>query len=451
MTQRRDKDLTHHEELRYDYLLRNLAYLNEREQQEYKYLKAKKDYIESAYRGEKINSSQSESVKASSQLKQSQSSALPSYPKQTLSRSKKRAQKPVQGAVSNPQKVQQSVPKSQKPKRKIRWKRIFKILGVLLLLVFGGMIYAFFKGMNDVTSGKSNYSAAVTETFNGVDAADGTNILILGSDQRVTQDSTDARTDTIMVMNMGGSDGKIKLASFMRDTLVNIEGYSSDEYAYDLKLNTAFTFGEENDHQGAEYIRQVLKNMYDIDIKYYVMIDFETFAEAIDTLFPEGVEIDAQFNTVNGEVVTSVEAPNDIGFGEQSTPYQTIYVGNQRMNGQTLLNYARFRSDDLADAGRVQRQQQVIETVISQIKDPTKLFTGSAAIGKIYAMTSTNISYSFLLSNGLSAVTSGQEGIEHISVPEQGDWVDDYDMYGGMGLLVDFEQYKQKLAEFGLR
>ena len=134
----------------------------------------------------------------------------------------------------------------------------------------------------------------MTETFNGEDSDDGTNILILGSDQRVTQGSSDARTDTIMVMNIGNSDGKIKLVSFMRDTLVNIDGVSYNDYSNDQKLNVAFNIGEQDNNQGAELMRQTLKDNFDINIKYYVMVDFATFAEAIDTLFPNGVEIDAK-------------------------------------------------------------------------------------------------------------------------------------------------------------
>jgi LCP family protein required for cell wall assembly len=310
----------------------------------------------------------------------------------------------------------------------------------------------FFKGVNDVSSGETNYTAAVTETFNGEDSDDGTNILILGSDQRITQGSSDARTDTIMVMNIGNSDGKIKLVSFMRDTLVNIDGVSYNAYSNDQKLNVAFNIGEQDDNQGAELMRQTLKDNFDINIKYYVMVDFETFAEAIDTLFPNGVEIDAKFGTVDGQAVSSVEVPDDLNMQADGTvPNQTIEVGTQKMDGRTLLNYARFRKDDDGDYGRTQRQQQVISAIINQIKDPSKLFTGSAAIGKIYALTSTNISYPFLLKEGLSVITSGQEGIEQTTIPAEGDWTDDYDMYGGLGIAIDFDKYQEELKELGLR
>ncbi|WP_193435590.1 LCP family protein, partial [Streptococcus suis] len=85
----------------------------------------------------------------------------------------------------------------------------------------------------------------VAEVFNGVDTSNGTNILILGTDGRVGESSGETRTDTIMVLNVNNTDNKIKLVSFMRDTLVDIEGY---EY----KLNTAYTLGEQDNQQGAE-------------------------------------------------------------------------------------------------------------------------------------------------------------------------------------------------------
>ena len=476
-------NLSRHEELRYEYLLSNLEYLSAREKQEFDYLYNKKqasdisdpprsqpssayndnyydDYYDDAYDNQMAYYDDDNWT----------SQGLPKYPeeKKQLKRSFRRMSE--QQAESLPtyqdnyenydevfyQEPEPVTPKkAKKPKkkrRKIRIKRLLKLLGFLVILVIAGMIYMFFKGVNDVSSGKTNYTAAVTETFNGEDSDDGTNILILGSDQRITQGSSDARTDTIMVMNIGNSDGKIKLVSFMRDTLVNIDGVSYNAYSNDQKLNVAFNIGEQDDNQGAELMRQTLKDNFDINIKYYVMVDFETFAEAIDTLFPNGVEIDAKFGTVDGQAVSSVEVPDELNMQADGTvPNQTIEVGTQKMDGRTLLNYARFRKDDDGDYGRTQRQQQVISAIINQIKDPSKLFTGSAAIGKIYALTSTNISYPFLLKEGLSVITSGQEGIEQTTIPTEGDWTDDYDMYGGLGIAIDFDKYQEELKELGLR
>ena len=59
-------------------------------------------------------------------------------------------------------------------------------------------------------------------------------------------------------------------------------------------------------------------------------------------------------------------------------------------------------------------------------------------------MTSTNVPYSFLLTNGLSFLDGAQNGIERLTVPELGDWVDAYDVYGGQALLVDQNKYQNQ-------
>ena len=61
---------------------------------------------------------------------------------------------------------------------------------------------------------------------------------------------------------------------------------------------------------------------------------------------------------------------------------------------------------------RTKRQQQVMSAVLEQIKDPTKLFTGSEALGKVFGMTSTNLPYSFLLTNGLSVLEGAQMALK---------------------------------------
>ena len=49
-------------------------------------------------------------------------------------------------------------------------------------------------------------------------------------------------------------------------------------------------------------------------------------------------------------------------------PNQTIKVGQQQMDGRTLLNYARFRKDDEGDFGRTRRQQEVLTAVFQQVQ-----------------------------------------------------------------------------------
>ncbi|ORO82430.1 LCP family protein [Streptococcus oralis] len=424
----KESPLSHHEQLRYDYLFKNIHYLNDREKREFDYLKRKMD-----------GGFPSNEVEREKNL--GKDIGIPQYSNQSRS--------------NRHQKIP-SLPKAKKKKPRRFFKRVLIWLLLLVTCVAAGMIIMFLRGFQSATTSNrpADAKAAQVEVFNGQDTKDGVNILIMGTDGRIGQNSAETRTDTIMVLNVSGSDKKIKLVSFMRDNLVYIDGYSqivNGKKQTDNKLNVAYELGEQEGQRGAEMVRKVLKDNFDLDIKYYALVDFQAFATAIDTLFPDGVTIDAKFSTLNGQPLTEATVGDDLHATETESPTQTIKVGKQQMNGSTLLNYARFRDDDEGDYGRTKRQQQVMSAVLEQIKDPTKLFTGSEALGKVFGMTSTNLPYTFLLTNGLSVIEGAQNGIERLTVPELGDWVDAYDVYGGQGLLVDQNKYRAKLAQMGMR
>mgnify|MGYP000943876134 FL=1 len=422
----KESPLSHHEQLRYDYLFKNIHYLNDREKREFDYLKRKMD-------GELPSNERKKNL--------GKDIGIPQYSNQSR---------------SNRHQKFSSLPEVKKKKPRRFFKRVLIWLLLLITCVAAGMIIMFLRGFQSATTSNkpADAKAAQVEVFNGQDTKDGVNILVMGTDGRIGQNSAETRTDTIMVLNVSGSDKKIKLVSFMRDNLVYIDGYSqivNGKKQRDNKLNVAYELGEQEGQKGAEMVRKVLKDNFDLDIKYYALVDFQAFATAIDTLFPDGVTIDAQFSTLNGQPLTEATVGDDLHATETESPTQTIRAGKQQMNGSTLLNYARFRDDDEGDYGRTKRQQQVMSAVLEQIKDPTKLFTGSEALGKVFGMTSTNLSYSFLLTNGLSVIEGAQNGIERMTVPELGDWVDAYDVYGGQGLLVDQNKYRTKLAQMGMR
>ena len=440
-------NLSHHEELRLDYLRKNIHYLNENEQIELHYLEQRaQGLVGPSRRASRPKPSYSERPTYQEDFEspafEEEDDLLPTYPREERKRRQRVARPKPQPKPKVATPVVEDLepePRVRKPRKKVNWfKRIVKLALWALLLTMAGMVFMFFKGYTSVGT------KAKAEVFNGQGTQDGVNILVLGTDARPENSLDMIRTDSIMVVNINNSDKKIKMVSFMRDTLVNIQGN-------DYKLNLAYTLGHQNDQQGAENLRQVLQENFGIEIQHYVMIDFSTFATAIDTIFPNGVEMAAQFSTIDGQVVSSVEVPDDLGFASGGSPYQTIQVGPQRMDGKTLLNYARYRSDDEGDFGRTRRQQEVMSAIMTQVKDPTKLFTGSEALGKVYALTPTTISPIFMLTNGLPAALDISNGMVQTTIPENGDWVEGYDIYDGVGLEIDFEKYSQRLAELGFR
>ena len=470
MTKSNDEPFTHHERLRYNYLLKNLAHLNGQQVSEFNYLQGKLDAYEAERSYERYQGQTADYQEARSQpynnrsnyyqapdyedVNQLTEEGLPVYREEAPQRNvkRKKVQRQAAPSATSAPRSKSQVAKKKRPKKKRRLKKVVKLvlsclsLGVVFLVL--AMAYQFYKGTDLSAAGNNGkaYQPAL------VDTKDGVNILILGSDQRVSQESTDARTDSIIVVNVGNKEGKIKMVSFMRDTLVNIKGASETDYSQDLKLNTAFNIGEQNNHQGAELMRQTLKRNFDIDIKYYAMVDFETFAAGVDTLFPDGVKINTKFSTVDGKKVSSVKVPDDLRMDKDgNVPSQTIKVGKQQMDGRTLLNYARFRKDDEGDYGRTKRQQQVMQAIMKQVKNPISLFKGSEALGKVYSLTSTNMSMTEMLDLGLSNAGSFKNGISSQTIPSDGDWIDSYDLYGGQGIEIDFDSYQDKLKELGFR
>ena len=476
MTKSNNGPFTHHERLRYSYLLKNLAHLNGQQASEFNFLQGKLDAYEAERSYERYQGQSADYQEAWRQpydnrstyyqatdyedVSQLTEEGLPVYREEAPQRKpkQKKVQRRVAASATSAPKPSPKSAKKTRPKKKRKLKKVVKLvlrclsLGIVFLVL--AMAYQFYKGTDLSAAGNNgkSYQPAVVETFNGKDTKDGVNILILGSDQRVSQDSTDARTDSIMVVNVGNKEGKIKMVSFMRDTLVNIKGASETDYSQDLKLNTAFNIGEQNNHQGAELMRETLKRNFDIDIKYYAMVDFETFATGVDTLFPNGVEINAKFATIDGKKVSSVQVPDDLKMDKNGhVPNQTIKVGKQDMDGRTLLNYARFRKDDEGDYGRTKRQQQVMQAVMKQLKNPLSLFKGPEALGKVYSLTSTNMSMTDMMDLGLSNAGSFKKGINSQTIPSDGDWIDSYDLYGGQGIEIDFDSYQDKLKELGFR
>lgn len=300
----------------------------------------------------------------------------------------------------------------KKPKKQKKKHRFIRCLVTFILLFFAYSGISFFVGQQ-VAKSDANLTVQ-PETFNGMKSADGShNILLIGNDSR---EGETARADTIMVLQLDGPAKKPKLISFMRDTLVTIPGVG------DNKINASYAYG------GAELVRTTLSQNFGIDTNYYTTVDFKTFEKVIDTLFPSGVKIDAE-----KDMSKNLEVP--------------IKKGTQRMDGLTLLQYARFRMDEEGDFGRVRRQQQVMNAVFSQLKNPLSLVKLPYAAGKVMGYASTDVSMGFLLKNTFS-IAKGAGGIDRLSVPVENSWYYGETFEAGSVLVVDSEMNRQAIQQF---
>ncbi|OGH87520.1 MAG: hypothetical protein A3J93_03250 [Candidatus Magasanikbacteria bacterium RIFOXYC2_FULL_42_28] len=153
-------------------------------------------------------------------------------------------------------------------------------------------------------------------------------------------------TDTNIVLSIQPSTNQIAMISVPRDLGVELDGYGL------RKINSANAFGEvKNAGQGGEYAREIFAKTFNLDIPYYVRVDFKAFMELIDA--------------VGGVTIDVPRAFTDSAFPGPNYSYQTISfkAGRQNLTGETALQYARSRhgnNGEGSDFARARRQQQVL-------------------------------------------------------------------------------------------
>lgn len=287
---------------------------------------------------------------------------------------------------------------------------ILIILGVLLVFECY-LIFSFLQGYESTKNAQSKQ----TIPFNGEEAPDQNdlNILIIGTDSR---GEDRGRSDSLMVAHYDQKRKQPKLISIMRDSYVDIPGYGKD------KINAAYSYG------GIELVRKTLKENFDLPIEYYVTINFDHFKEAIDNLFPKGVTIDAEKDLDLDQVF--------------------IKAGKQKMDGNTLLQYSRFREDEEGDFGRIRRQQQVLSAISQQVTNVTSLSKLPKSTGKLLGYVDTNLSESTILSVGKDFALGDTKKIETLAVPIDKTWEFNNDTPSGSVLELDTEANAKAIQTF---
>ncbi|MBS4172896.1 LCP family protein [Bacillus sp. FJAT-49736] len=248
-----------------------------------------------------------------------------------------------------------------KRKKRIRKGRVFILVFFLFIFAISGWIlFQYYDGVRQSSKEIKN-SPDEKIIFNGKKDSNGkTNILLLGVDRRKNENSSNS--DTMIIAQYDPEKNSIKLVSLMRDMYVHIPGYNGMK-----KMNSSFLLG------GPELTRKTIQENFGVDIQYFVMIDFKGFENVIDTLAPEGIEV-------------NVEHAMSENIGVSLKP------GLQNLNGKELLGYARFRHDDQNDWGRVKRQQDVIKIVSNKVLSANGILKAPKLLGTIQPFIKTNIS-----------------------------------------------------------
>lgn len=240
------------------------------------------------------------------------------------------------------------------------------------------------------------------------------NFLLLGIDDDGGEKS---RTDTMMVLSWNKSEGQMRVVSLMRDIYAEIPGYKS------YKLNTAYYLG------GVQTAKDTISGMFGIPIHHYAIVDFENFESVVDLAFPSGVEIDVK-----------KEMSKRIGV--------TLTPGTQRLNGQELLGYARFRADDEGDFGRVRRQQEVITALKQEVMNPAVMMKLPKVLGSISHYIETDLTEKDGIMRLMPLLFSGGIEIDTMTIPVEGSYSFTSYQHAGSVIEIDLEQNREAIHEF---
>lgn len=175
-------------------------------------------------------------------------------------------------------------------------------------------------------------------------------ILLMGIDQRrATGETGPFRTDTMMVLNVDPVRKTAGVISLPRDLWVTIPNFGHD------RINNANFIGEVNAYPGggpALAMETVAAN-FGISVDRYLLINFDVFVTAVDTLAPNGVEV-------------CIERPiydptyPDAAYGTMEVRFDP---GCQRLDGERLLQFARTRATEGGDFDRARRQQVTLDAM----------------------------------------------------------------------------------------
>ncbi len=215
-----------------------------------------------------------------------------------------------------------------------------------------------------VPSPSPGASAAATQTpLPPWDGKEPLSVLLIGSDERPGE--AGKRTDTLIVATIDPATRRVAMFSLPRDT-VDVPlpaGPARGVFgtAYAGKINSLYgaamarpdIFPGNDNVRGYNAVKAALGELYGLDIRWYVEVNFEGFKKVVDTL--GGVTIDVQMP------VSDDAYPGDDG------RLKRVYIptGVQHMTGSEALVYARSRHGS-SDFDRGQRQQRVLVSLREQ-------------------------------------------------------------------------------------
>ncbi|RRD31352.1 LytR family transcriptional regulator [Streptococcus minor] len=234
---------------------------------------------------------------------------------------------------------------------KIGKKIVLMVMAILLLTVGAVAAYG--------TTFWAYSSKAISKTYkkigedstkdNIIQATKPFTILLMGVDVDTARGGGwEGRSDSLILVTVNPQTKKTTLMSLTRDIMVEIANPDGTSTGTAEKLNHTYSYGQ------APMTIATVEKMMDIDIDRYVQINMDGLVSLVDAL--GGITVN---NTLGFPISISAQEPNYTS---------TVDPGQQLVNGDQALVYARMRYDDPeGDVGRQRRQREVIGAIATKL------------------------------------------------------------------------------------
>lgn len=230
-------------------------------------------------------------------------------------------------------------------------------------------------------------------------------ILFLGTDEKL---EAAVRADSIMLFSLDTKTGDVGVMSIPRDTRVWVPSRQRWE-----RINSAYA------HGGANMAMEAVSHLLGVHVSYYVHTDFQGFQKMIDLL--GGVEINVLKRMYYVDKAQGLEID--------------LAPGRQLLDGEKALQYVRYR-DRLGDValvdpfkdeydGRVERQRQFFEAIVSKALNPASLVKLPQLVTQMFRIVDTNLPWEKVLNLTISGSKLSSEKMATAVLPGNSQVVND--------------------------
>lgn len=255
-----------------------------------------------------------------------------------------------------------------------------RIDGVILDESSRGIVYEQFLNISQVTkvvhttSYKAPREHAIVDSKHPVDVTkDPFTIYFSGNDSFGDIQET-GRTDSNMLVTVNPKTHRILMTSIPRDYYVPV---ACAEDAADGCPDGQKDKLTHTGLYGVQTTINTIEDFMDIDINYYVRVNFSSLTNIVDAI--GGVDV----TVGKGLAVDQFYTDDTIG---------GVVEGENHLDGQKALAYARERyAYEDGDLQRVKNQQQVLKAIIKKVKSPSMLLKYASLIDAIGSAIETNM------------------------------------------------------------